>query len=883
MTDVDIDALIRGRRRRWRWLLPTGAVIVATGVVAVVLLVGSEEADVVVEPQQVEATTGSLTTTVDLSGSAAAKRSADLTFESAGVVTSLMVASGDAVQAGETLATLDDAASQRRIETARSQLRLAQLRLDDLLASPGAADIASALQSIESAESQVASAELALERLLDPPGADEIASAEQAVAGALGQLSAAEEALARLREPPSVADLASAEQTVASALGQLSAAEEALARLREPPSAADLASAEQAVASAASQLANAEDALAALTAAPTEAEVAGRESAVTQARAQLSSAANRAHESRSALDEAFEDFCAGYDHYDDIEEICILDVPLSDSRLADLRDSLDEGRGSWYERYANTLIEANVAFVVDDSARETAVTSLATVEEQLADLLAPAPEEDIRQAELAVNAARAGHEAAVARLTDLTEPATEENIFQAEQSVEAARGSHNAAAARLADLTEPATEEDLFQAEQSVEAARASHDAAVARLADLRAPAGEGDIAQAEASLESARAGLASAQARHDELLAGSTANAIAQHEENVRLAELSLEEAQAALTELTLVAPFNGIVEAVNVRPGDRVTANLVAVSMSTSDRIVIELTVTEADLLNLEVGQVGLATFAAIDGVSYPVQLTVVSRVPVSAQGVVTYDVQATMLAGAALVAAADQLAVLAGAGIGGALGDLAGARGAGGGGFGGGAGPAALLEQMRLPEGVSVEDVLQALADGEGLPDGVELPEGFNVPPETLQQMARAILDRGGIGGGRDASAGAARDAAARPVPAPGMSASVTVLTEQRPEAVLVPITAVRQLDGAWFVTVPAPTAENSAAFARVTVEVGISDGASVEITSGIEAGADLLIGADTSGIAFSATQQQALQLPGGGVDGRGQGGPGGGGRP
>ena len=438
--------------------------------------------------------------------------------------------------------------------------------------------------------------------------------------------------------------------------------------------------------------------------------------------------------------------------------------------------------------------------------------------------------------------------------------------------------------ARLADLTEPATEEDIFQAEQSVEAARASHEAAVARLADLRAPVGAGDISQAEASLESARAGLASAQARYDELLAGSTANAIAQQEENVRLAELSLEEAQAALTALTLVAPFDGVVEAVNVRPGDRVTANLVAVSMSTSDRIVLELTVTEADLLNLEVGQVGLATFDAVDGVSYPVQLTVVSRVPVSAQGVVTYDVQATMLAGTDLVAAADQLAVLAGAGIAGALGDLAGARGAGGGGFGGAAtGPAALLEQVRLPEGVSVDDVLQSLADGEGLPEGVELPEDINVPPEMLQQIARAVLDRGGVGGGRDTAAGGARDGPARPVPAPGMSASVTVLTEQRPEAVLVPVTAVRQLDGAWFVTVPAPTAEDAAAFARVTVEVGVSDGVSVEITSGIEAGAALLIGADTSGIAFSATQQQALQLPGAGVDGRGQGGPAGGGRP
>ncbi len=54
--------------------------------------------------------------------------------------------------------------------------------------------------------------------------------------------------------------------------------------------------------------------------------------------------------------------------------------------------------------------------------------------------------------------------------------------------------------------------------------------------------------------------------------------------------------------------------------------------------------------------------------------------------------------------------------------------------------------------------------------------------------------------------------------------------------------------------------------------------------VEITSGLEAGAVLLIGADSAGVAFSATQRAPQQQfpafgPGGGFGGGGFGGGGG----
>ena len=893
MSEVDIDLLIRGRSSRRRWLLLAASAVLVAVAVATWFLLRPGETDVVAEPQRSEAVMGQLSTTVDLSGSAEAERSTTLSFGVAGTVATVEVESGDAVQTGDVLATLDDGDAQRRVATAETQLRLAELRLDALLADPAAAEIASARQSIESAETQVLNAEQALKRLTEPPTASELASAEQAVASALGQLSSAEEALVRLLEPPSVSELASAEQAVANALGQLSSAEEALARLSEPPSVGELASAEQAVANALGQLSSAEEALAALIAGPGETEIAAARTDVTQARAQLSGAIDRADDSWHALEDAFDEFCEQYDQLSDVAEgPCTAPLALSDAQVRELRD-LAEDRSSNFQRYASAVINANVAFVADDATKQSAVTALSSAEQRLADLLAPASEEDRYQAEQSVEAARANHASAVARLEELQAEPSAEDVRQAELAVEAARASHTAAVARLEELQAEPSAEDVRQAELAVEAARANHAAAAARFEDLLAPADEGEFEQARASLESARASLASAQARYDELNAGPTANAIAQQEENVRLSEISLEDARAALADFTVTAPFHGIVEAVNVQPGDRVAASLAAFTLSTSDRLLIALTVTEADLLSLEVGQAGIATFDAIDDVEYPVRIASISRVPNAAQGVVTYEVEARLLAGPEIAEVAAELAalrgtggdlarLLAGAGFGAAAGEGSGGNAREGGAAGGdargagGLGGGRPLAGLDLPEGVTIQEVLQAVANGEPLPEGVTLPEDFEIPPQELERLAN--LTSNALEQGAETQQGAL---AARPLPAPGMSASVTILKELREQAVLVPVSAVRQLDGGWFVTVPAPAAHDAGAgvigFERVTVEVGESDGTNVEILSGIEAGAVLLIGADNSGIAFSATQQR--RQPGGGFGG---GGPGGGGR-
>ena len=877
MSTTDIDAILsRGNSRRRWFLLAGAAVAVAVVVVVVALLTRSTEEDVVFEPERVEAAMGRLSTQVDLSGSALSERSATLGFEVGGVVASVAVSEGSEVREGDSLASLDDAETQRRVHTAEVQLELAQLRLDDLLADPEPSAIASATQAIASATSQVVNTEQALELLSEPPSPADLASAEQAVASALREISSAEQALELLAEPPSAADLASAEQAVASALRDISSAEQALALLSEPPSASDLSSAEQAVATALREVSGTEQALADLTAGPTDAEISESRSAVVQAQVTFADATRIEEELNEALTDTSEDFCERYSGLipsdEVIRSVCEAVLPLSEAQMDALEESFED-RSADYESMGTALIDANLAFVSAHADRDSALSSLASAEERLDELLTPPLEEDVFQARQAVEAAKASHASAVARLDDLQTQASAEDVFQAERAVEAAKASHTAAVARLDDLQTQASEEDVYQAEQTVEAAKASHAAAEARLEELRAASDEGEFEQARAALESAQASLASAQAQYDELVAGPSENAIAQQRQDVRLAEISLEEAQAALTDLTVIAPFDGVVEAVNVLPGDRIAAGFDAFTLYTSNRMLIELTVTEEELLELEIGQTGTASFDAIEGTAYPVRVESISRVPNAEQGVVTYDVEARILTGNEGQSAAADTVRPSRPGAGGGFG---GGFGGGGfaGGFGGGAGGGPFAG-FQLPEGVTAEQVRQAIISGEPLPEGVELPAQVQQMIETLRasgQLERVARNfqpptQSDSQPAQQADAEQAGDTAELPLPAPGMSASVTILTEIRDPAVLAPASAVRQLDGQWFVSVEAPSkVEGESGFERVYVEVGESDGNQVEILSGIEAGAVLMVGADNAGIAFSATQQQPQAAPG-----------------
>jgi HlyD family secretion protein len=723
-TTSELDALL-GEERDWRRYLPWGGGVAALIVVALgaYLLMSDGDSAPVVAPEAVEVTTGPITSTASLSGTADSARTVELSFPSAGSVTAVAVAVADEVREGDALATMDGADAERRLETTSIQLRQAQLRLDELTADPESADLAAAYQSIASARSQVASAEVSLGRLTDEPSTSEIESAEQAVANALVQVSNAEEALAAVSTGASSAELASAE------------------------------------------------------------------SSVSVAEAQVATASGRIASASDGYDRAQELYCStGVG----VSGSCSPAAPLSDTVRSRLQDSR-EGLSSNIVGLINSYLDADSEYLTAAADQQASAATLATAQE------------------------------------------------------------------RLDGLLSGATAEELFQAQQSLVAARSSYDGAVARLSDLMAGADDGEIGQSQASLGSAEASLASAQTRYAELVGGASGTEIEQQVQSVRLAEISVEEAQAAVDELTIRAPFDGVVGTVNVSVGDRVTANTVAMALSTPDEMRIALTVSEAEVFDLQPGQVGLATFSAIDGAQYPVRILSVSSIPNTSQGVVTYAVEAEILQGPQLAEVAEELQALAASessdlgsfdfgsfgggaltgvapgGIGGATGGgrptdgaggagTPGGRGDGGGRPGGAGGFGDALGGIELPEGVTMRDVLQALAAGEPVPDGVVLPDGFELPQ--------------GFGGGAPNIV-----AANQQLPLAGMSASVQVLLEVREDVLLAPTTAIRQQGSSSYVVIEGEDGE----FERLTVVTGESDGSRVEIVSGLAAGDTIYIGA------------------------------------
>ncbi len=146
-----------------------------------------------VETAQV--TRGTLATTVTLPGTASSTASVSLTFPVAGKITEVNVVIGQAVNAGDALARVDDTEVRQALQTAQTNLDLARLKLAQLQAPPKPEDLQASRQSVVAAEASVQNAQIALERLKRPPTAVDLAAADAAVGSAQAALDSAQRAV----------------------------------------------------------------------------------------------------------------------------------------------------------------------------------------------------------------------------------------------------------------------------------------------------------------------------------------------------------------------------------------------------------------------------------------------------------------------------------------------------------------------------------------------------------------------------------------------------------------------------------------------------------------------------------------------------------------
>jgi HlyD family secretion protein len=136
-------------------------------------------------------------------------------------------------------------------------------------------------------------------------------------------------------------------------------------------------------------------------------------------------------------------------------------------------------------------------------------------------------------------------------------------------------------------------------------------------------------VATAKANLSQAQDNLAYVQAGHDiELLKIQVTNAQAS-------ADNAVEQLQAA----TILAPFDGVVAAVNASVGDQVTATKDIIDLVDTSKVLIDGSVDETDVSKVQAGQTTMITLDALPNVSLRGTVNAVSPLAQSSSNVVTY----------------------------------------------------------------------------------------------------------------------------------------------------------------------------------------------------------------------------------------------------
>lgn len=392
-----------------------------------------------------------------------------------------------------------------------------------------------------------------------------------------------------LLEGSSTAEVATAEQALAQADAAYTKAANDYQTLLNGATGSDLATAQGAVSAAEAQLATARSGREKLERTPGDADIAAANAAVALAESALTAAENSAGNAQNtvtsagaSLKSAETSYCAA----DGTPAFCgSLSTPISNGDATILNNALSGANST----LASAVIAANSAYLNS------------------------------------VNGAAS-----------------------AEAAVDSAADSLDSAEAKLQALEDGPSSEEIAAADAGVASAEAALASARAKLADAQDGPDALDIATAQAAVASAEAAVYSAEARLDEAFRGPETNTIAQAREAVRSASLSVEAASIRLRNAQIVAPFDGTVAAVSIAAGEFASqaAQEPAIVLLTPDSVQLIMEVGETDYTSVKAGQGGVVLFDGIPGKPYPFSITEIGLSPTVNQGVVTYQVKASLV---------------------------------------------------------------------------------------------------------------------------------------------------------------------------------------------------------------------------------------------
>jgi HlyD family secretion protein len=657
---------------------------------------------------------GTVAASVSATGNVVATRQAKLVFTNSGRIKEVLVNVGDHVTAGQPLARLVADTYQVKLDTAKSQLATAQLKLQQLTEGATAEDVAAAQAAYDAAVAK-------LTDLQAGPTQADLAAAQAALAQAQAGYADASAKLKTLQTGATDADRAAAAAGVQSAQNTLDAAQAKLDQLQAGPTPEDVTAAQAGLDQANATLRSAEAKLQDVQTGATQADLTAAQAAfdkaqadlttakakldqvratqpvpadVAQAQSALSAAESKLHTAHQTLDQLSDQLAAAYatlgaqqsaiasarqsadatcDKLGGSSAQCASANSQVDQLKPDLLKTQQQikqlqGSGSWQELAAQKdVVAAQAAYdaaalnlkqvsaarsvpvdlIAAQTAYDAAVSQLTSARAKLDQTRSGATNADLVAAQSAVEQARAGVASAQAKLDTTLQGSTSADMVAAQTAVDTAAANLSAARTKLDTLGVP-TPQDLAAAQVAAASAQNAVLSAQAKLDQLKSGPTQTD-------LEAARSGIAAAQA---ELATKSGSNAkasdIALQQEAVRQAELAVQQAQIDFDANTLLAPFDGIVAAINGNPGEIAPTGGGSSSSSNStttsggfitlvdpNEVRVDVTVDESDLAKLHLGQRASINFDALPNQLFVGTVIAISPSSTVTQGVVTYPV--------------------------------------------------------------------------------------------------------------------------------------------------------------------------------------------------------------------------------------------------
>jgi HlyD family secretion protein len=110
---------------------------------------------------------------------------------------------------------------------------------------------------------------------------------------------------------------------------------------------------------------------------------------------------------------------------------------------------------------------------------------------------------------------------------------------------------------------------------------------------------------------------------------------------DDLTAAQARLQAAQSTVDSRSLTAPFAGTITEVDIKPGDQATPASAAFRLDNLARLLVDVSVSEVDINNIQVGQPVTLSFDAIQDKQYQGVISQVSPVGDVLQGVVNFEV--------------------------------------------------------------------------------------------------------------------------------------------------------------------------------------------------------------------------------------------------